>query len=581
MSGATAIQTAAAPRYVIELVRVSTAEQETGRQYDINRDTVRRNGLTVLYTIEARDVSGRHVQYDERFQKMFRDLRERRDVIGIVVAEQSRLFRPDGFDDYGILAYFQKSRKLIYTPGDVIDPNTPGGRATLVMNGLMSGEELHRMKDRFASGKTRRRLEGAFPAGNQCLPRGVRFVRERNEIGKVVREYWQHTEDAALVRLAYERLFAGDSFRDIAAATGGKWSSFGIRRTLANPIWKGVVRYAYEAGEEEYLPKATEKNPAPKIHRKSVLKEEPVFIPLDGKDGRPYLAPLVTEDQWERAQELLAARHGRWKKSKLKNIDHPRHLATGVARCSCGQPMYGKFGGRGAHLDVYRCATLERKGLTPCGAKAARRECVDAVLEEIVAERLTDKAFLLKILSAVRETRKAEPAKAKRADAAKATFERKRKKALDLHFDGDITKKELKERVAAFERERDAVLATLPGVGEAKSGDERAVVTAIVEYFAAFATADAKEKRALFQRAVREVVISMDGIPSITINGGMIGGVNSAQRITTPLRIDSAADVLIRFPKPIDIAAAYVSRIGTSPGSVAARFRPAGRRKAA
>jgi DNA invertase Pin-like site-specific DNA recombinase len=72
---------------------------------------------------------------------------------GVLVPEQSRLVRPESFDDWQILGHFQRNRKLIYTPTGKIDPNTPEGRMALTVGGMMSGAELITLKGRFARGK--------------------------------------------------------------------------------------------------------------------------------------------------------------------------------------------------------------------------------------------------------------------------------------------------------------------------------------------------------------------------------------------------------------------------------------------
>jgi len=53
------------------------------------------------------DVSGRHVADDPQFQALFEELKDPT-LSGVLVSEQSRLVRPETFDDYRILGIFQK-----------------------------------------------------------------------------------------------------------------------------------------------------------------------------------------------------------------------------------------------------------------------------------------------------------------------------------------------------------------------------------------------------------------------------------------------------------------------------------------
>src|SRR4030095_13377614 len=92
-----------------------------------------RHGLELVRTVVAIDVSGRHTADDPQFKQLFADLRNS-DVAGVVVAEQSRIFRPENFGDYAILDNFSTNKKLVFLPDTVIDPNTSEGRMSLVLN---------------------------------------------------------------------------------------------------------------------------------------------------------------------------------------------------------------------------------------------------------------------------------------------------------------------------------------------------------------------------------------------------------------------------------------------------------------
>jgi DNA invertase Pin-like site-specific DNA recombinase len=341
---------------VISLIRFSTNEQVAeGRagvegQRSVNRASAAFHGVKIRREIVVVDVSGRHVMHDPQFQQLFEELKDPT-LSGVLVPEQSRIVRPETFDDWPVLAHFQRNHKLIYTPTGRIDPNTPEGRMALTVGGMISGEELITLRDRFNRGKATKRVEGKHVGGNQTLPKTVRYVKERNANGKVVRAYWELLPlEVERMKRAFQLLFEGDSYEVIAEKIGGGWTGNGLRRAMMNPIHIGIRRYEWEATGSEYMPRATANDPKPKMRRRLQKRAAPLDVPtreeLERGEKPPVIEPIITFAEWDRAQEITAARTTRWRKSKLKNEGRPRFLGSGISECSCGQPMYTRYGGR-------------------------------------------------------------------------------------------------------------------------------------------------------------------------------------------------------------------------------------------
>ncbi len=188
--------------------------------------------------------------HDPQFKKLFTDLR-RSDIQGVAVAEQSRLFRPGEFEDFSILGHFKRNNKFIFTPNEKIDTRASGGRMSAILNGLMSGEELIKIRERCDGGKAIMRARGGNPNGKQLLPRGVRYVKTRDADGKLIKVInskgysvtgrWEHVPlEVERIKKAYALLLENMSFEQIAVEIGGKWTGKGIRDALTNPIWIGI-----------------------------------------------------------------------------------------------------------------------------------------------------------------------------------------------------------------------------------------------------------------------------------------------------------------------------------------------------
>ena len=501
---------------VISLIRVSTEEQAKGDRTGIPRQRaaiaagVRAHDLTVIREVVVIDVSGRHVKDDPQFQQIFRDLISGA-ADGIIVAEFSRLVRPELTGDIGdILDYFMKYKRLIFTPSDKIDMNSKHGWYTGIIGAMISGDELKTIRDRLDGGKATKRLEGKHPGGPQHLSRGVRYVRKRNDNGKIIAEYWELDGiDSERVLRAYSYLDDGDSYQTIAKKVGGGWTGKGIRETLMNPIWKGVRRYSWEAKGEEYTPIGKDGTPRKK-RRKLTRREQPLELAID-------LPPLVSEAVWNRAQEIIAQRKLGWRKTKKP----PRFLCASLLRCACGRNMYLRCGSRGHGKDVYYCASRFPKG-PGCGAPNIYREDLDRTVEQIITTHLLDTKFLMAVFHGLQQPPQEDPNRAEREQSL-AKVRESITRLTDLHLnEGMFSKEEFKTRYAALQREERQLLASLPT--PPAPVDPRPFVKTMILAFANFGALSFDCKRNILQRAVREIIISGSMIPRLTFKGGFFGG---------------------------------------------------------
>jgi DNA invertase Pin-like site-specific DNA recombinase len=570
---------------VDSLIRFSTAEQVAEGRAGIERQRAANvagaalHGLKIRREIVVVDVSGRHVKDDPQFQGLFEELKDP-SLAGVIASEQSRIFRPEEYGDYAILDNFSRNKKLIYTPTARIDPTTSEGRMTLIMGGLMSGEELHKIRERCNGGKATKRLQGLHPGGNHMLPKTVKFVRERNADGKVIATRWELVPlEAERMKRAFQLLFEGDSYDVIAEKIGGDWTGSGLRRAMMNPVHIGIRRYEWEAKGEEYAPRPTVKNPKPKKRRRLTKRAVSLDVPtreeLESGKARPIVEPIITLADWDYAQAIIVSRITKWRKSKIKNERRDRAVANGIGRCSCGEPLYVKYGSRGSHLDAYICKTRHPRG-KGCGMQAVKRADLDAAIAQTIT-MLADADFLMGVLKAALALQQAapDPARAEREQALR-NLDNGRKELLIMVRKGYLRHNEFREQMAGLEAEVRALEALVPA--PAPQLNPKQIMELVAAVFAEFAFLSFDQQRLLLRGAVKSIIVDSHAraITTVTISGGYLGnGANSVLRSRTQSGISAIPDLVIRFPHPVEIPDTYIDRRGANgnhPASIASRW---------
>jgi DNA invertase Pin-like site-specific DNA recombinase len=167
------------------------------------------------------------------FRELFRELPA---VDGVIVSAIDRLVHPNQLGDLAVFDPFQAQGKKIWTPAGETDLGTDSGFMSSAFTGVMAGLERRMLLARTLAGKEALRRQGRHVIGPQSLPRGIAYDKASAR--------WSYREpDYSRIRQAYELLFRGESWQTIAEAVGGGWSSVGLRRTLLNPVWKGLRVY--------------------------------------------------------------------------------------------------------------------------------------------------------------------------------------------------------------------------------------------------------------------------------------------------------------------------------------------------
>ena len=95
----------------------------------------------------------------------------------VCVSAIDRLIRPGQLGDLQIFDAFQRTKKLIWTPGQEIDVTTHTGFLTSGIIGVIAGFERQLILARTSAGREIGRQRGGNPCGSVVLPRGVTYSK--------------------------------------------------------------------------------------------------------------------------------------------------------------------------------------------------------------------------------------------------------------------------------------------------------------------------------------------------------------------------------------------------------------------
>jgi DNA invertase Pin-like site-specific DNA recombinase len=468
-------------RRAIAILRVSTDQQDVERQRRDVAAGTRAHNLEIVRTVELSDLSGTKVLTHDEVRRVLADL-SRADIHGVIVSAIDRLIRPGQLGDLQIFDFFQRSKKLIFTPAQVIDINTQAGFLTSGIMGVIAGFERQMILARTSAGREICRQRGGNPCGSVVLPRGVSYSKSAG---------WAYAEPyASQVRKAYDLLFERRSWHDIAERLGGSWTFNGIRVSLMNPIWKGIRRYT--EGREE---------------------------PLELRVIDP---PLISPERWEAAQAIILEKRTRWAKTKQP----PRFLLSGLLRCACGKPVYVRCGSRTQPRSYYYCASGFSGQGPRCSARSVQQPATDRMVEQIVSTQLLDAVFSKKLLAKFQTGQPARNENAEKLTHEREKLEAERQRLLRMTLKGDCREDDFARESKRIEAEMRALNLLAPPPMPA-TFDTAQLVLRITRAFARFAKQPFAEKHNLLRTVFKEIVLENGTIPSFTLNGAFLDSANS------------------------------------------------------
>lgn len=477
----------ATPRAVVELLRVSTALQaEEDRaslpaQHAINLRTCELHQLEIVHTVEIVE-SGAEVARTPEMARMLETVTSGR-ARGVVLAEYSRLFRPDRWSDLAVLQTLSDHDAPIYIPSGPIDLQTELGFVQATINNLLAAMERRRIRERMDRGKEEHRRRGEHVAGGLGIPYGLAWSKA---------EGWSWTAEAEVVRELFRRFLAGEwNYEALGRAVGMPRTN--VKYLLQNPVYSGWRVYDERRDASPQGKYANAKSGRRKVPRR----------PEDVIRVRLPLVPVVSEGDFARAQEIVAELASRVVRTPRDSaFPYRGFLACGDE--ACGLTIYAdrRRAGNGAYRPLYFCKTRirARRHGPMCSNGYMQAGRLEAALDEAIALRLTRADVLAAAIAD--HARLTEAAAGSPGPDGAALRERaaqlrgRRERILESYYDGHIARERRDALLTPLAREIEAA-ERLAGMATPQPATPvaDAMITAVVACFAEWAFLEVAAKR--------------------------------------------------------------------------------------
>jgi site-specific DNA recombinase len=429
-----------APREVVGLIRVSTADQARddragiARQRRVIEDTIQRKNLRCRRIYEIQDCSGTDVLRNPDIQEILRIVSN--GGVGLVLADLDRLFRPSEPSDYKILQVFKDSGSIIFSGDTEYDLANKDSALFANIRSAISGYELQLIKERAHGAKEAKRRAGKCPTNELTLPLGLSFDRQT--------EKWSWNERARDVI---------EIFRSFLEDTTTNYSELGRRFNLTSATIRNILsRPLYSSGDRTISQKRGEKriSRTGKAYRAKVNRAPEEVI------NAKIVDPIIPIEQFNLAQQRIA--ETRFNHHENRKCGEVFNYGAGVARCGHCSEIFlyssGKrrSGQRGSQVFCKRNYYLYRDKLGGCQQPNLRSRDTDFLIEKFTTRILRNAETLTQILDqSLQRTRQVvHPFPQTTIESQLTVLHQKSKRILDAYEGGALTLEELRTRREAL-----------------------------------------------------------------------------------------------------------------------------------
>jgi site-specific DNA recombinase len=413
---------------VVIYVRVSSKEQVDG--YSIGEQIERLEKYAdamewdIVKTFVDPGYSGGNTDRPG-LKEMIKEI-EKGGIDKVVVYKLDRLSRSQLDTLYLIEKVFLANNTDFVSMSENFDTSTPFGRAMIGILAVFAQLEREQIRERMTMGKEARAKEGKWH-GSKYVPLGYEYNESTDLLE--VNDY-----EAMQVRELFDTFLTGVPLRSIETAffekgythKHGVWDSKAMRRVLKNKVYLGYLR-----------------------HKDNYYKAEHT--------------PIISEETYERAQELLKQREEQYKEFYRKPGARTTYLG-GMLYCKhCGAKYAKQLGGSSKYgkLYYYCCYSRSKKVKKmikdpSCMNKYWRME----VLDEIVLNEIKKLAIDPEYINTLKNETPVEsetPDKIKIIQDEIASIDVQISRFMDLYGIGKFTIDQVSQKIDPLNEKRSAL----------------------------------------------------------------------------------------------------------------------------
>ena len=311
--------------------RVSTAMQVDGFSLDAQKDRLRKFAayqelmIAGEYCDEGR--SGKNVEGRPEFMRMIQDIEDQKDNVKYVLVFKLSRFGRNAADVLTSLQKMQDFGVNLICVEDGIDSSKDSGKLMISVLSSVAEIERENILVQTMEGRRQKAREGKWNGGfapyGYKLDNGHLVIEESEaEVIRAIFDLYIHTNMGVAAVAAYLNSHGYEKAKRQNGTLDAFAASF-VKGVIDNPVYCGKLAYGR---------RKTEKIPG-KRNAYHIIKQKE-FEVYDG-----IHQPIVSEDDWNAAQEKRAQNGHKWEKTH--SLDH-EHILSGLLRCPvCGAGMYG------------------------------------------------------------------------------------------------------------------------------------------------------------------------------------------------------------------------------------------------
>ena len=326
-------------------------------------------------------ISGTRVEKREEFLRMIEDARLGK--IDLILTKEVSRFARNTIDSISYTQTLLKYGVIVFFISDNINTLYPDSEFRLTLMASMAQDEVRKLSERVKFG-IKRSIKDRKVGG------GGLYGYIKKDCKLIINE-----KEAPAVRMLYSLYSSGEyGFKKIGEelASNGYYTKKGkifsdttLKKMLNNPRYKGY--YTANMSEvEDY-----------KTHRKVKKPKDEWIIEKDKKGDVPA---IVSEELWEKANEIYKEKNNKWNKNVLNKEYYleNRNYTSKIFCIEHKKTFIRSASGKRKNNPVWQCGEYLRNGIKGCASPRLFEKDLNNIFSKIIENIIDNKETLLNMI---------------------------------------------------------------------------------------------------------------------------------------------------------------------------------------